>query len=165
MSDNTSPRRSARIARNPRPNYAESNRTWRKYCITGCYRPFYRLMIRCWNFQTCTGGCAGVKYHPECVGLDRQAIPGEGDSWYCPDCRERLGVDVSGEPVANSKGKGIGGASVEQSEPSRESRLERGDELEQGTKQVKRENKAKVKGNKKGGVRKRGGRKKRASKK
>ncbi|KAF2268932.1 hypothetical protein CC78DRAFT_575475 [Lojkania enalia] len=62
-----------------------------RYCI--CDDVSYGQMISCDN------NCEKEWFHLECVNMTEKDIPSRRAKWYCPDCRQQLGVDAYGNPL------------------------------------------------------------------
>lgn len=59
------------------------------YCI--CNRPSFGTMVACENEDY----CPREWFHLECVGLAK--APTKNQKWWCPECREALGIGQFGE--------------------------------------------------------------------
>ncbi|KAL6705230.1 hypothetical protein ACN47E_007190 [Coniothyrium glycines] len=62
-----------------------------KYCI--CDDISYGEMILCDNH------CEREWFHLECMHMTKADIPSRRAKWYCPECRQVLGVDAYGNPL------------------------------------------------------------------
>ena len=91
------------------PNEVEENDSDdERYCI--CNDIAYGDMISCDNnvspllrlaMDTSTDKppqCDKEWFHFKCVGMTVLEMPGRRAKWYCPDCREKLGIDAFGNP-------------------------------------------------------------------
>jgi len=65
------------------------------YCV--CLDVSYGIMVECARAAKEFQDCERQWFHLACVGLTE--IPPRRQTWYCPDCMVRLGVNASGEKV------------------------------------------------------------------
>lgn len=77
-----------------------------RYCI--CDDVSYGQMISCDNAVSVLTlysdmsnklQCEKEWFHLECVGMTEKDIPSRRAKWFCPDCRQHLGITADGNPV------------------------------------------------------------------
>ncbi|KAF2403702.1 hypothetical protein EJ06DRAFT_288833 [Trichodelitschia bisporula] len=71
-----------------------------RYCLCGDVS--YDTMIACENDE-----CEKEWFHLPCVDLVE--IPPRRTPWYCPECRDKLGIDAEGNAIVTPEGEKRGG--------------------------------------------------------